>query len=135
MIELRAKLKDGTYAKETIMVDADFIKNNESIMYELYEIWNEANNSCMCSIHEGNPSCDCEGIYGSEYEVEIHEVPGNKQRPTMKDATSKCYTSAKSKEIKLRNKVIAVITISMLITFSLIAGAGVLINYLIGNGI
>ena len=71
-IEVTVKLGNGAIADETIIIDADFIKNNESIMYEVLEAWGDMHNECQCTLNESQSYCECDGKYGDQWE--IHEV-------------------------------------------------------------
>lgn len=69
----RVKFKvNGRTLEESILIDEDFIRNNESIEFEIYEYFNKNFNTCVCSLNESQAYCDCTGKYGEE--VEISEI-------------------------------------------------------------
>jgi hypothetical protein len=74
MIEVTMKFIDGENIDQTLLLSIEDLLKNETIKDELYEMWNEEHNECICSLNESQSFCECEGIYGCDVEVSKVEI-------------------------------------------------------------
>ena len=63
-MKIKAILEGGSTASEILTLNIEDLLNNQTIREEIRIMWEEKYNTCICSLTEGNPYCECEGKYG-----------------------------------------------------------------------
>ena len=69
MIVITFKDGNGKELEDKLIVDSQMIQKNESLKEFFWEIWNDRYNKCVCTLHEGQSYCECDGIYGQDTNI------------------------------------------------------------------
>lgn len=69
MIEITFKDENGKDIKEKLIVNAEMIQKSETLKEIFWEIWSDRYNKCICTLHEGQAYCECDGLYGQDTNI------------------------------------------------------------------
>lgn len=69
MIVITFKDENGKEIEQKLIIDAEMIQRNKTLKEYFWEIWLDRYNECICTLHEGQSYCECEGIYGKNTEI------------------------------------------------------------------
>ncbi len=69
MIQITFKGENGKEIEQKLIIDAEMIQKNETLKECFWEIWNDRYNKCICTLHEGQSYCECEGEFGGNTNI------------------------------------------------------------------